>query len=83
LGFAYRLSGSGTRTVSVGQSRAAEFANQGGPISDPPAANLPGGFDLAVCQQVMGLPLVKADNAAYFVGTPQEVAGLGVLIVDR
>ena len=81
--FAYRFIGSVARAVrEVHELDAAEFSNQCGPISDPSTANLPGGFDLAVREQVVDLPLVKADDAAYFAGPPQEIRGLRVVIID-
>jgi hypothetical protein len=50
-GCAYRISGSGTRTVCDGhESFVAEFANQLGPIGDPEAANFLCGFQFASCQ---------------------------------
>jgi hypothetical protein len=49
-----------------------EFTKQCGYAGDPSAADLLGGFDRALRQQVMGLPGVTADHVADFVAAPRE-----------
>jgi hypothetical protein len=72
-GFAYRLSGSGTRTVcDCHGSR--ELAQQCGAISEPNAADFSGAFDSARRQQMVGLALGSANYRGDIGNAPQEFA---------
>ena len=53
------------RSITHGSTPRAEFTKQRGDIGDPSAANLLGGFDLALRQQVMGLSRVAANHDFY------------------